>query len=84
MQGSDCVTFIGNLVLSSFPPGYFLEKKNSFSVAISSTQMDLLFGNVFQWYFLLHYQSWQLFDLYFCYSDCFQQVPSNTEAWSFI
>ena len=47
MEESDCVTFIGNLVLSSFPPGYFLEKKNFFSVAISSNQMDLLFGNVF-------------------------------------
>ena len=47
MMGSNCVTFIGKLVLSSFHSGYFLEKKNCFSVAISSHHIDTLFGNAF-------------------------------------
>nr|CAH0102631.1 unnamed protein product [Daphnia galeata] len=43
MKGINCVSFIGRLVLASFPKRYFLEKKNNFSVAISSQHIDALF-----------------------------------------
>lgn len=47
MKGRDCVKFIGELVLSSFPDGYFLEKENSFKAATNSRQMDKFFGIVY-------------------------------------
>jgi hypothetical protein len=73
MKGINCVTFIGRLVLASFPKRYFLEKKNNFSVAISSQHIDALFGNVFK-DFLSQFRSRQLIGSYFCYRDCFEQI----------
>jgi hypothetical protein len=60
MKGNDCVNFIWNLVLSSFPEGYFLERENSFGAAISSQQMDALFGNICSLIFLSQFQSWSI------------------------
>nr|CAH0102097.1 unnamed protein product [Daphnia galeata] len=43
MKGSDCVKFIGKLILASFPGDYFLKKENTFKAAISSHQEDKFF-----------------------------------------
>ena len=42
---SNCVTFIGKLVISSFPKDYFLQKENTFSNAISIQHIETLYGN---------------------------------------
>jgi hypothetical protein len=60
MKGSDCVRFIGKLVLSSFPEDYFMERKYRFAKAISSQQIDALFGNICSLFFLSQFQSFQL------------------------
>jgi hypothetical protein len=66
MKGRDCVKFIGQLVLSSFPDGYFLQKNNSFKAASSSDQMDKLFGNLTDFFFFpFFYAISQCICLYF-------------------
>ena len=57
MKGSDCVKFIGKLILASFPGDYFLKKKNTFKAAISSHQEDKFFGNFPESFFFVFVSS---------------------------
>jgi hypothetical protein len=75
MKGRDCVKFIGQLVLSSFPDGYFLQKNNSFKAATSSDQMDKLFGNLTDFFFFLFFMQFHNVFVYILLQRLF---PTNT------